>query len=182
MFEKQIAKQIEEALEPLRTQVANLQQQVADMQALVDGQAKLLQETQDKMVLLRTTDAPNPVADALVQAARQGAETVAVSIQPECLYLGAPTAEGIFREVSATLEPGKSLYRLEGDGQFEMIDSHEAIATALISVSQMVKPACKIEGRVSPTAKKVTTLHPGKADKTPDGHYVVTQKCVVRFQ
>lgn len=182
MFEKQIAKQIEEALEPLRTQVNDLQQQVIDLKALVDCQAQLLQETHDKMVLLRTSDAPNPVVDALVQAAQQGDENAAVSLQPESLYLGAPNAEGIFREVSATLEPGKSLYQLETDGQFVMIDSPEAIATALISVSQMVKPACKIEGRVSATAKKVTTLQPGKADKTPDGHYAVTQKCVVRFQ
>ena len=101
------------------------------------------------------------------------------------LYLAAPDADGFFSGHDNSETVGKSLYRLvtkDGmSGCFEMLDSADAVATALISVSQFVKPACRIVGSLPPMPRKIITLEQGSAKKEGETWRVVT-KAVVSFE
>ena len=67
--------------------------------------------------------------------------TLHESHSPEILYLAAPSPDGTFSQASAMEQIGKSIYQLTTtDGQngtFILLDTPDAIATAMISVSQL---------------------------------------------
>lgn len=103
----------------------------------------------------------------------------------QSLYLSAPTPEGAFTQVSPVELTGKSIYRLTTDngvnGLFVMLSTPDAIATAMISVSQMVKPVCRIEGNVAMMPRRVTTVCAGHA-MFSDGQWRMTDKATIRFE
>jgi hypothetical protein len=103
----------------------------------------------------------------------------------ETLYLPAPTADGQFTEYSHSEQVGKSIYQLRTEdginGQFIMLTTPDAIATAMISISQFVKPACRIEGKTHQLPRQIETLEEGMAQK--DGNvWRVVRKAKVLFQ
>lgn len=79
---------------------------------------------------------------------------------------------------------GKSIYRLHTDdgvnGRFVMLSSPDAIATAMISVSQFVKPVCRIEGNTHRQPQHIETLEEGVAQLSGDVWKVV-RKATVQF-
>lgn len=101
------------------------------------------------------------------------------------LYLGVPTMEGIFEEVSEMEQVGKSIYLLHTkdnrNGTFSILNTPEAIATANISVSQFVQPACKIMGSTRTMPKHIPTVQEGKVIKEDRGWKIV-KKAVVAFE
>ena len=101
------------------------------------------------------------------------------------LYLSAPDADGVFPEHETAETIGKSMYRLETkdgmSGRFEMIGSADAVATALISVSQFVKPACRILGALPPMPRQIVTLEQGVAKKEGETWRVMA-KAIVKFE
>lgn len=104
---------------------------------------------------------------------------------PEILYLAAPTPDGTFSQASAMEQIGKSIYQLTtSDGQngtFILLDTPDAIATAMISVSQFVKPACKISGNTAIQPRHIITEEEGAASREGTG-WKITRKAVVRFE
>ena len=104
---------------------------------------------------------------------------------PEILYLAAPTPDGTFSQASAMEQIGKSIYQLTTtDGQngtFILLDTPDAIATAMISVSQFVKPACKISGNTAIQPRHIITEEEGAASREGTG-WKITRKAVVRFE
>ncbi len=103
----------------------------------------------------------------------------------QTIYLAAPTPDGLFMETSRTEEVGKSIYQLRSEdgmnGQFIMLSTPDAIATAMISISQFVKPACRIEGNTHRQPQSITTLEEGVAQR--DGTvWKVVRKARVIFE
>ena len=111
--------------------------------------------------------------------------TLHESPSTEILYLAAPTPDGTFSQASAMEQIGKSIYQLTtADGQngtFILLDTPDAIATAMISVSQFVKPACKISGNTAIQPRHIITEEEGAASREGTG-WKITRKAVVRFE
>ena len=111
--------------------------------------------------------------------------TLHESPSTEILYLAAPTSDGTFSQASAMEQIGKSIYQLTTtDGQngtFILLDTPDAIATAMISVSQFVKPACKISGNTAIQPRHIITEEEGAASREGTG-WKITRKAVVRFE
>lgn len=103
----------------------------------------------------------------------------------EIFYLAAPNPDGTFSQASAVEQIGKSIYQLTtADGQngtFILLDTPDAIATAMISVSQFVKPACKISGNTAIQPRHIITEEEGAASREGAG-WKITRKAVVRFE
>ncbi len=111
--------------------------------------------------------------------------TLHESHSTEIIYLAAPTPDGTFSQASAMEQIGKSIYQLTTtDGQngtFILLDTPDAIATAMISVSQFVKPACKISGNTAIQPRHIITEEEGAASREGTG-WKITRKAVVRFE
>ena len=111
--------------------------------------------------------------------------TLHESHSTEILYLAAPSPDGTFSQASAMEQIGKSIYQLTTtDGQngtFILLDTPDAIATAMISVSQFVKPACKISGNTAIQPRHIITEEEGAASREGTG-WKITRKAVVRFE
>jgi len=112
-------------------------------------------------------------------------------VQPEptaqeiLLYLPAPTPDGLFPQASEQEQVGKSIYQLTSmdgqNGSFILLDTPDAIATAMISVSTFVKPACKVIGPSSIQPRHIITEEEGTATREGTAWRVV-RKAVVRFE
>ncbi|MCQ2112461.1 MAG: hypothetical protein MJY95_03860 [Bacteroidaceae bacterium] len=91
--------------------------------------------------------------------------------------------EGVFANGTEEIEMGKSLYMLKTtdgeNGTFTILNTPEAIGTALISLSEMVKPVCKILNTVDAPLEIVTEA-PGQAVREGNSWRVVS-KSVVRL-
>lgn len=100
-------------------------------------------------------------------------------------FLPAPTPDGIFTETSPEEQIGKSIYELTADGnghgKFRLLSTADAVATAMISVSQFVKPVCKVQGNTHRMPDSIVTVSPGEA-MLKDGVWTVTKKAVVEFR
>ena len=111
--------------------------------------------------------------------------TLHESHSTEILYLAAPSPDGTFSQASAMEQIGKSIYQLTTtDGQngtFILLDTPDAIATAMISVSQFVKPACKVSGNTALQPRHIITEEEGAASREGTG-WKITRKAVVRFE
>ena len=111
--------------------------------------------------------------------------TLHESHSTEILYLAAPSPDGTFSQASAMEQIGKSIYQLTTtDGQngtFILLDTPDAIATAMISVSQFVKPACKISGNTAIQPRHIITEEEGAASREGTG-WKITRKAIVRFE
>ena len=81
--------------------------------------------------------------------------------------------------------PGKSVYQLTtSDGQngtFILLDTPDAIATAMISVSTFVKPACKVSGNTYMQPRHIITEEEGTATREGAAWRII-RKAVVRFE
>lgn len=106
------------------------------------------------------------------------------SLAIQKFFLSAPTADGVFADSATSEQIGTSIYQLttsDGiNGSFILLDTRDAIATAMISVSQFVKPICKVIGNTQVPPRHVITEEEGIA-KMEEGKWKVTRKAVVRF-
>ncbi len=172
---------LSEALRPLKEQIAGLRKACED-------QAKRIEELEG----LVATACQQPAADApqtpesAAESAPAAPATAEVSASPgmvKTCYFTAPSADGIFQNASDEEQSG-SIYQLttaDGvNGSYIMLSTPDAIAMAMISVSQFVKPACRIDGSTHRQARSIVTLEEGVAKREGDGWRVV-KKAVVRF-
>lgn len=103
---------------------------------------------------------------------------------PSTWFFSMPTAEGVFPESTPQEVVGKSIYQMRTEdgvnGHFVMLSTPDAIATAMISVSQFVKPVCRIEGNTHRQPQRIETLDEGVV-KCDEGVWRVVAKATVRF-
>lgn len=100
-------------------------------------------------------------------------------------FLPSPTAEGTFDTYSDEEEIGKSIFALhtqDGEhGTFALLQTPDALATAMISVSQFLKPVCRITGNTHKMPERIETIEEGEAQKIDD-KWTVTKKTVIKFE
>lgn len=114
----------------------------------------------------------------------KGAEHDEAADSPTTIYLPAPSSDGTFSEYSEEIQIGKSIYMLETEtkerGMFSVIESKDAIATAIISTTQFLKPACKIASSTNGIPNHIITLEKGIA--VFDGEkWKVEQKAIIKL-
>lgn len=113
------------------------------------------------------------------------AQTVDAEGSKQTFFLPAPTPDGMFTETSREEQIGKSIYELTADGnghgKFKLLSTADAVATAMISVSQFVKPVCKVQGNTHRMPDSIVTVSQGEA-MLKDGVWTVTKKAVVEFR
>ena len=165
-------------LSQLEARVKQLEKRVTLLEAEVRTQMEEKERETDKKESLeeKRVEVPTGVAT------RDDAEHPAPSTTT--LFLAAPDAEGIFTGCDTSEQIGKSMYRLttrDGiTGTFEMLDTPDALATALISVSQFVKTACRITGGIPPFPRQILTQEVGTA-KCEGRVWRVVNKAIVSF-
>jgi hypothetical protein len=103
----------------------------------------------------------------------------------QTFYLSAPSHDGVFTDVSPTVKIGKSIYQMtvndDETGTFVLINTPDSIATAMISVSQLIKPVCKVIGNIPSNPHSIITQEEGVVSK--DGEvWKVTRKAVVKIE
>lgn len=117
--------------------------------------------------------------------ANDTAQTINADGGISTFFLPAPTPDGVFTETSREEQIGKSIYELTADGnghgKFKLLSTADAVATAMISVSQFVKPVCKVQGNTHRMPDRIVTVSPGEA-MLKDGIWTVTRKAVVEFK
>lgn len=169
---------------------------IAEIQASLREQSEAMQAIYERIEALSTD--VNSIREALndslraqdaVHAHSQSTDSASSTHADEPktgeFFLSAPRPDGIFRQFSNEEQMGKSVYRLttyDGrNGTFAVLTSKDATATALLSVSQILKPACRIAsgGRTSATIpQSITTVKEGRA--TFDGTaWKVVEKAVI---
>lgn len=184
MFESKIDRQIQALLAPYERQIAELEKHIVGLKKALKQQEERISDIELKVEAL--TDAeqlPRQQAGGALPVETFESNTPSSSTQT-VFYLPAPNAEGAFAESSHHEQIGKSIYRLSSKdglrGTFIMLDTPDAIATAMISISQFVKPVCKINGNASVLPRRIETEEAGTA-VYENGIWQVTNKAVVRF-
>jgi hypothetical protein len=175
--------QLDELLKPLLERVQKLETTVGRQAAQLEALRSRLEAQADGVAAVVSHDAVEDKVELEL------GDTIALEVPPvvadTAWYLPAPTPDGQFAEGSATLQVGKSIYRLRSadghNGYFEMLSSPDALATALISVSQFVKPVCRIEGNTHRLPQRVETVEEGTAQRDGNGWRVV-RKATVKFE
>lgn len=100
-------------------------------------------------------------------------------------FLAAPSPDGTFQRFSRRLQIGKTIYVLKTtdgyNGTFILYDTPDAIATAMLSVSQFIKPVCKVNGPITQQPHHIITEEEGLAVFEADVWKCV-RKAVIRFE
>lgn len=126
-------------------------------------------------------DAPSAEVIPIIQPT-EAASSIKPSQTKSIMFFPVPV-DGIFANGTEEIEVGKSLYMLRTtDGEhatFTILNTPEAISTALISLTQTVKPVCKIINTVA-NPLEIVTEGPGTAVREGNTWKMVT-KSVVRL-
>ena len=170
----------------MEARIAELEAQMAEKQAIPEQETTV--EVEENAVGIGENTSPEP--SPITHHPSPNTQHPSPSIQhpspiTQHLFLAAPTPDGVFLQASETEQIGKSIYQLTTtDGQngtFILLDTPDAIATAMISVSQFVKPACKVSGNTALQPRHIITEEEGAASREGTG-WKITRKAVVRFE
>lgn len=176
---QQLCEQQAEQLELLAGELAALKRQMSKMEARMADMDQLVAKMSAQDTIVSTKE-PLQVADSTNEPA-----SVAISPATQRFYLAAPTPDGCFTDISTVEQTGKSLYVLtvkDGmTGMYSMIANDEAMATAMISISQFVKSACKVIGDTHKPPRRIVTVEDGCVTREGDV-WRITRKAVVRFE
>ena len=104
--------------------------------------------------------------------------------QPKTLYLSPPSPDGVFHESFSQPRVGSTVYQMttidDKHGTFIFYENRDALATAMISISQIVKTVCRVENNKS-NPQDITNVSEGKVVKEGNTWKVV-EKATVRFK
>ena len=158
------------AIQSLEQRIAQLEAQIAQLESKID------EVNADSTLSTLNSTLPTTLHSPL---------NTLHSTRPRQYYLSAPTPEGIFTEFYEEERVGSSVYLLTTDdginGTFRMLNTPDALATLAISISQFVKPVCKIIGAVTIQPRHVAVHMPGSA-VFEDGVWRTTVKAQVQFE
>jgi hypothetical protein len=179
MTEEQVAALVQ----PLTERMGQLEELVAQQTAALKALGAEMEALRETVGQLQASPAGLSVASASdeMMPAECAGKMPATS---STWFFSTPSPEGTFSDGATQETVGKSIYRLHTDdgvnGRFVMLSSPDAIATAMISVSQFVKPVCRIEGNTRRQPQHIETLEEGVAQLSGDVWKVV-RKATVQF-
>ncbi|MBR3123378.1 MAG: hypothetical protein IKH48_04405 [Prevotella sp.] len=170
----------------MEARIAELEAQMAEKQAIPEQETTVEVEENAVGIGENASPEPSPITHHPTPITHHPSpNTQHPSPTTQHLFLAAPTPDGVFLQASETEQIGKSIYQLTTtDGQngtFILLDTPDAIATAMISVSQFVKPACKVSGNTALQPRHIITEEEGAASREGTG-WKITRKAVVRFE
>lgn len=187
MFESKIERQIQSLLEPYEDRIQELERHLIQLNKRVESLEQLIEAHSSHPIEISTDKEMKETVAAqtsIVNSAPTDIQTEGKAPQHRILFMTAPNDEGVFTGSSETEQVGKSIYQLSTTdgvhGTFIMLDTPDAIATAMISVSQFVKTACKVQGNLSPYPQQIQTLEEGTAVLENDS-WRITNKAIVKF-
>ena len=187
MFESKIERQIQSLLEPYEDRIQELERHLIQLNKRVESLEQQIEAHSSHPIEISTDKekkATVAVQPSIVNSAPTDIQTEGKAPQHRILFMTAPNDEGVFTGSSETEQVGKSIYQLSTTdgvhGTFIMLDTPDAIATAMISVSQFVKTACKVQGNLSPYPQQIQTLEEGTAVLENDS-WRITNKAIVKF-
>ncbi len=187
MFESKIERQIQSLLEPYEDRIQELERHLIQLNKRVESLEQQIEAHSSHPTEISTDkEMKETVATqaSIVNSAPTDIQTEGKAPQHRILFMTAPNDEGVFTGSSETEQVGKSIYQLSTTdgvhGTFIMLDTPDAIATAMISVSQFVKTACKVQGNLSPYPQQIQTLEEGTAVLENDS-WRITNKAIVKF-
>lgn len=175
--------------EQVATLVRPILERMGDLEEIIGQQAAALAAFRTEMEELRETIGqlqahPSGLPVSLASDGVMGERIERTRHVASTWFFSTPSPDGVFSGGTTQETVGKSIYRLHTDdgvnGRFVMLSSPDAIATAMISVSQFVKPVCRIEGNTHRQPQHINTLDEGVAQLTEDVWKVV-KKATVRF-
>ncbi len=187
MFESKIERQIQSLLEPYEDRIQELERHLIQLNKRVESLEQQIDAHSSHPIEIsmdKENKEPVAVQASIVNSAPTDIQTEGKAPQHRILFMTAPNDEGVFIGSSETEQVGKSIYQLSTTdgvhGTFIMLDTPDAIATAMISVSQFVKTACKVQGNLSPYPQQIQTLEEGTAVLENDS-WRITNKAIVKF-
>ena len=187
MFESKIERQIQSLLEPYEDRIQELERHLIQLNKRVESLEQQIEAHSSHPIEISTDkEMKETVATqaSIVNSVPTDIQTEGKAPQHRILFMTAPNDEGVFTGSSETEQVGKSIYQLSTTdgvhGTFIMLDTPDAIATAMISVSQFVKTACKVQGNLSPYPQQIQTLEEGTAVLENDS-WRITNKAIVKF-
>lgn len=187
MFESKIERQIQSLLEPYEDRIQELERHLIQLNKRVESLEQQIEAHSSHPIEISTDKEMKEtvaVQTSIVNSAPTDIQTEGKAPQHRILFMTAPNDEGVFTGSSETEQVGKSIYQLSTTdgvhGTFIMLDTPDAIATAMISVSQFVKTACKVQGNLSPYPQQIQTLEEGTAVLENDS-WRITNKAIVKF-
>lgn len=187
MFESKIERQIQSLLEPYEDRIQELERHLIQLNKRVESLEQQIDAHSSHPIEIsmdKENKEPVAVQASIVNSAPTDIQTEGKAPQHRILFMTAPNDEGVFTGSSETEQVGKSIYQLSTTdgvhGTFIMLDTPDAIATAMISVSQFVKTACKVQGNLSPYPQQIQTIEEGTAVLENDS-WRITNKAIVKF-
>ena len=120
-------------------------------------------------------------AQSVAPSVHKQAEEHRRTITQTTMYFS-PASTGVFANGSSVRDSNHVYELTTNDGRngvFKIIDANDSIATALISVSEFVKPMCTVENNVA-NPVNIITVQPGTAIND-GGVWRVTNKAIVRL-
>lgn len=104
--------------------------------------------------------------------------------EPLTQYLPPPSPDGIFHETFPQPRVGKTVYQMTtvdgNNGTFIFYDNRDALATAMISISQIVKTVCRVENNKN-APRNIVNVKEGQVVREGNSWRVV-EKATVRFE
>ena len=104
--------------------------------------------------------------------------------EPLTQYLPPPSPDGVFHETFSQPRVGKTVYQMTtvdgNNGTFIFYDNRDALATAMISISQIVKTVCRVENNKN-APRNIVNVKEGQVVREGNSWRVV-EKATVRFE
>jgi hypothetical protein len=174
------------AIQSLEQRIAQLEAQIAQLESkIAEINANSTPATLNSTLPTDANSTPSTLNSTLPAGSQLSPFNSQLSPFPRQYYLSAPTPEGIFTEFYEEERVGSSVYLLTTDdginGTFRMLNTPDALATLAISISQFVKPVCKIIGAVTIQPRHVAVHMPGSA-VFENGVWRTTVKAQVQFE
>ncbi|MGP1464471.1 MAG: hypothetical protein ACTTKJ_02475 [Prevotella koreensis] len=133
-------------------------------------------ESQDNVPFLSTI---NPPLDSNMRDFQSETEK-----EPLTQYLPPPSPDGVFHETFSQPRVGKTVYQMTtvdgNNGTFIFYDNRDALATAMISISQIVKTVCRVENNKN-APRNIVNVKEGQVVREGNSWRVV-EKATVRFE
>ncbi len=104
--------------------------------------------------------------------------------EPLTQYLPPPSPDGVFHETFPQPRVGKTVYQMTtvdgNNGTFIFYDNRDALATAMLSISQIVKTVCRVENNKN-APRNIVNVKEGQVVREGNSWRVV-EKATVRFE
>lgn len=169
------------------------EQRLSLMQEALKRQDHRMQQMERELQSLRSTVAPAPAErpagglsiGRMPQSAPQQEPAHILAPTEQLLYFTVPVGENALGQASTQREIGKSVYQLSTadgtNGTFVVIPDADAMATALLSLSQVLKPVCRVNTRGGGIPRSILTLEEGQAVREGNTWRVV-RKAIIELQ